>query len=137
MSMKPLRVTRRKTHSATVGGKIKRLSQKILLHDGSPFSVLLLERSLAKLLGLGLDVERYFEELLVEERDACFQPPSHGGSEEDVIGISMSQSKQRKQRKQERTYLLARKQSAVCRFSTLLMHSLWKSAGEGAAWKYK
>jgi hypothetical protein len=35
------------------------------------------------------------------------------------------------------TDLLARRQSAVWRFLTRLMHSWWKSEGVGAAWKYK
>jgi hypothetical protein len=56
---------------------IESFPQNIFLHNGSAILVLLLETSLAEYLLLGFDIESDLKELLVEERNASLESPSH------------------------------------------------------------
>lgn len=68
----------RDTDPLALGRDVERFPQHILLHDGAPVLVLLLETALAEDFLFRLDIERNLEELLVEERNSRFESPRHG-----------------------------------------------------------
>jgi hypothetical protein len=106
-----------------VGRNVESLAKNVLLHLWAPVLVALLRAALVEHFFFWPDIHRDFQERLVQEGNARFETPGHSGSFGGLSELNGEGGDHVEPQQQHKTYLLARRQSAVCRFFTRRTHS--------------